>query len=163
MHTLRFYERFAGQIIEGRKHATFREGPPPAQPGEAVRLVSDGPSGVLIDTALVWQITPVAIDRTDMIEGRIASICVAGEFLNRWEVEAFAILDGFGSSDGTGQTARARMGAFYDSIWPGTRRLEGFVTRWVPRGGMDQVNNTLVEAILRAQRTVRTIKPRRVA
>lgn len=115
-----------------------------ARPGEAVQLFAGMRTRAcrkLVDPdPICLSVVPIVIATTVMVEEVIASISVAGVPLNREEIEAFAVADGFGIEHvgdtlyrqvGRRGSARANMGAFWAEEH-GYGRFEGVLVKWRP-------------------------------
>lgn len=115
-----------------------------ARPGEPVQLFTGMRTRScrkLVDPdPICREVLPIVIVTTSMLEDIIGSISVAGVPLNRAEIEAFAIADGFGiehigdtlfKQTGRRGSARCNMGLFWEAEH-GFGRFEGVLVKWRP-------------------------------
>jgi hypothetical protein len=147
MRSMNIAARFSAAVLDGTKHQTFRDGPVRHPQGACVSILSSG--CMLIAETILWQVMPTTIHLSDLIDAQIAGIEIGGQILDRDEIEAFALLDGFAPV--AGGTARAAMGHYFGSAYPGHRALVGHVYRWIPPGGMDRVCEVLIAALGQAR------------
>jgi hypothetical protein len=121
-----------------------------ARPGEPVQLYAGMRTKhcrKLVDTdPLCTAVRPIEIHLNNLIDELVASIAIDGRPLNRDEIEAFAVADGFspevfewsdtrrralGRDLQALRTARANMGLFW-LLTHGECRFEGVVVTWEP-------------------------------
>ncbi|WP_375591031.1 ASCH domain-containing protein [Hoeflea alexandrii] len=136
-----FKTYFAPQIEDGSKRHTIRgHRRRHAHVGEAVQLFTGMRTRnckKIIPDPVCVAVLPILIMSCDLIEPGLAYIQIDGRPLNRDEIEAFAVSDGFdparlqglAPAKLIGKSARETMGRFWAAENPGTT-FHGVIIQW---------------------------------
>ena len=140
-----FKTYFAPQIEDGSKLHTIRgQRRRHAHVGEPMQLFTGMRTRhckKIIPDPVCIAVLPIVIMSSDLIEPGLAYIEINGRPLNRDEIEAFAISDGFSPErlrglapeKMIGATARETMGRFWAAENPGSS-FQGVIIRWGVHG-----------------------------